>query len=162
MVVLWFSNGVEGGVIVYTLAFTVLSLPHSLFAVPVFTTSFPALTRHANAAHWRDFSDEVGRATRSVMFFGLASTGAWSRSPVRWPSSWPSATRRIGRRRWQGPSPAFGLGLCGFSMLLTLSRVTYAYGDMRDPDPGERGRRGRRHRGDRDGRARWPSRHANG
>ena len=52
-----------------------LSLPHSLFAVPVYTTAFPALTRHATATNWRDFSLEVGRSTRSVMFFA-------SRRPV--------------------------------------------------------------------------------
>jgi len=133
MVVLWFSNGVEGGVVVYTLAFTVLSLPHSLFAVPVYTTSFPALTRHVNASHWRDFSDEVGRSTRSVMFFGLASTGALVAlaGPLADVMAFGNASDRT--TQVAGAIAAFGLGLCGFSMLLTLSRVTYAYGDMRAP-----------------------------
>ena len=62
VVVLVLSNRVEGGVVVYQLAFVLFMLPNSLFAVPVFTTAFPTLTRRRAGRRLATASrSEVGR-----------------------------------------------------------------------------------------------------
>lgn len=133
VVVLLLSNAVEGGVVVYQLAFVLFMLPNSLFAVPVFTTAFPALTRAAAAARWREFADEVARAGRSIMFFTVLSAGALIAlaGPVAHLVAFSNASAQI--PEVTGATAAFALGLPGFSIVLLLTRAAYARGDTRSP-----------------------------
>ena len=133
VVVLYLSNGVEGGVVVYQLAFVLFMLPNSLFAVPVFTTAFPALTRYAHGAEWQGFGDEVARATRSIALFTVASAVALAALAV--PLSQLVALGNASGRSAEvaGAIAGFAVGLPGFSMLLFLTRVSYAYGNTRTP-----------------------------
>lgn len=131
--VLVLANGVEGGVVVYQLAFVLFMLPHSLFAVPVFTTAFPAMTRDAVAASWSGFAEEVGRATRSIALFTMVSAAALV--ALAGPLSQVIALGNASTRTADVASAivAFSLGLPGFSMLLFLTRVAYARSDTRTP-----------------------------
>jgi len=56
-----FANAIEGGVVVYQLAYVLFMLPVSLFAVPMFTTAFPDLARSVRKQRWGELGDEVGR-----------------------------------------------------------------------------------------------------
>ena len=133
VVVLLLANAIEGGVVVYQLAYVLFMLPHALFAVPVFTTAFPALTRAAAADAWADFADEVGRATRSIAMFTLLSAAAVI--ALSGPLSQVIALGNAAARTEDVAAAiaAFALGLPGFSMLLFLTRVAYSRADTRTP-----------------------------
>lgn len=131
--VLILSNGVEGGVVVYQLAYVLFMLPHSLFAVPVFTTAFPALTRNVAQGDWSGFAEETARATRSILVFTLSSMAALIALAVPLANlialgNASSHTVDVARA-----IVAFSFGLPGFSMLLFLTRVAYSRGDTRTP-----------------------------
>jgi len=133
VVVLYLANGVEGGVVVYQLAFVLFMLPNSLFAVPVFTTAFPALTRFAGARQWGGFGDEVARAARSITMFTIVSAGALAALSV--PLSELVALGNASGRSAEvaGAIAGFALGLPGFSVVLFLTRVSYSYANTRTP-----------------------------
>ena len=133
VVVLYLANGSEGGVVVYQLAFVLFMLPNSLFAVPVFTTAFPALTRFAGAGDWPDFATEVGRAARAIAFFTVVSAGALVAlsGPIADLVALGNASGRT--TEVAGAIAGFALGLPGFSMLLFLTRVNYSYANTRTP-----------------------------
>jgi putative peptidoglycan lipid II flippase len=133
LAVLYLANGVEGGVVVYQLAFVMFMLPHSLFAVPVFTTAFPALSRFAHADDWSGFAAEVGRAVRSTLLFtSVAAAGLVALSgPLGELMARGNASDQT--QAVAGAIAGFALGLPGFSMLLLLTRAAYADGDTRSP-----------------------------
>ncbi|MFM7063757.1 MAG: lipid II flippase MurJ [Actinomycetes bacterium] len=133
VVVLYLSNAVEGGVVIYQLAFVLFMLPNSLFAVPVLTTAFPALARHYRAGGWQDFADEVGRATRAIVWFTTLSAGALVAlaGPLSYLVAYGNATGR--NDELAGAIAGFALGLPAFSLVLFLVRVAYAFGDTRSP-----------------------------
>lgn len=131
--VLILSNGVEGGVVVYQLAYVLFLLPHSLFAVPVFTTAFPELTRNVAQGNWTEFAAETGRATRSILVFTFASMAALIALAVPLANlialgNASSHTTDVARA-----IVAFSFGLPGFSMLLFLTRAAYSRSDTRTP-----------------------------
>ncbi|MGI9579527.1 MAG: murein biosynthesis integral membrane protein MurJ [Microthrixaceae bacterium] len=133
VVVLVLSNRVEGGVVIYQLAFVLFMLPNSLFAVPVFTTAFPTLTRNQRAGDWGAFAGEVGRATRSIAFLTIASAAALVAlsEPLADLVARGNAADRAAEIG--AAIAAFALGLPGYSMILFLTRVSYAYGDTPPP-----------------------------
>jgi putative peptidoglycan lipid II flippase len=133
VVVLVLSNRVEGGVVIYQLAFVLFMLPNSLFAVPVFTTAFPTLTRSERAGDWPAFAEEVGRATRSILFLTLGSAAALV--ALSGPLADLVARGNAAERTVEigAAMAAFALGLPGYSMILFLTRVSYAYGDTPSP-----------------------------
>lgn len=133
VVVLVLSNSVEGGVVVYQLAFVLFMLPNSLFAVPVFTTAFPSLTRDARAGEWEDFSAEVARATRSIGFLTLASVAALVALAVPLAELVARGNASTRAPEIAGAIAAFALGLPGFSGILFLTRVSYSWGDTAVP-----------------------------
>ena len=133
VVVLYLSNAVEGGVVIYQLAFVLFMLPNSLFAVPVLTTAFPALTRHSRSGDWPSFADEVGRATRSIVWFTTVSAGALVAlaGPLSRLVAYGNAAGRYDEL--SVAIAGFALGLPAFSLVLFLVRVAYSYGDTRSP-----------------------------
>jgi len=133
VVVLYLSNAVEGGVVLYQLAFVLFMLPNSLFAVPVLTTAFPALSRHARSADWSAFADEVGRATRAIVWFTTISAGALIAlaGPLSHLVAFGNASGRYDELA--SAIAGFAIGLPAFSLVLFLVRVAYSYGDTRSP-----------------------------
>lgn len=133
VVVLLLSNRVEGGVVIYQLAFVLFMLPNSLFAVPVFTTAFPTLTRSERAGDWAGFAEEVGRAARSIAFLTIASAAALV--ALSGPLADLVARGNAADRTVEigAAMAAFAIGLPGYSMILFLTRVSYAYGDTPSP-----------------------------
>jgi putative peptidoglycan lipid II flippase len=131
--VLYLANGSEGGVVVYQLAYVLFMLPVSLFAVPVFTTAFPDLTRFARKQQWHDFGDEVGRTVRSVCLFTIASTGALAAlsGPIAHVVALGNAEERV--IEVAGAVAGFAVGVPGFALMLLLTRVAYSYQDTRTP-----------------------------
>nr|HNN39989.1 lipid II flippase MurJ [Microthrixaceae bacterium] len=131
--VLYLANALEGGVVVYQLAFVLFMLPVSLFAVPVFTTAFPDLTRFARTGRWADFGDEVGRTTRSVALFTIASTGALVAlaEPISRVVALGNAADHV--TEVAGAVAGFAVGVPGYAMVLLLTRVAYSYQDTRTP-----------------------------
>jgi putative peptidoglycan lipid II flippase len=131
--VLYLANGSEGGVVVYQLAYVLFMLPVSLFAVPVFTTAFPDLTRFARKERWSDFGDEVGRTVRSVSLFTIASAGALAAlsGPIAHVVALGNASDRV--LEVSGAVAGFAIGVPGFALVLLLTRVSYSYQDTRTP-----------------------------
>lgn len=133
VVVLFLSNGTEGGVVVQQLAFVLFMLPTSLFAVPVFTTAFPTLTRMGRSGRWDGFAAEVARATRSITLLTVVSAGALIALSV--PLSELMALGNASGRAGEvaGAIAGFAVGLPGYALVLFLTRVCYAYDDVRSP-----------------------------
>ncbi|UDY36246.1 murein biosynthesis integral membrane protein MurJ [Dermatobacter hominis] len=131
--VLYLANGSEGGVVVYQLAYVLFMLPVSLFAVPVFTTAFPDLTRFARKQQWGEFGDEVGRTVRSVCLFTIASAGALVAlsGPIAHVVALGNASDRV--VEVSGAVAGFAIGVPGFALMLLLTRVAYSYQDTRTP-----------------------------
>lgn len=131
--VLYFANGTEGGVVVYQLAYVLFMLPVSLFAVPMFTTAFPDLTRSARKQRWIEFGDEVGRITRSVGLFTIASVGILCALAV--PLAHVLALGHASARVTEvaGAIAGFAVGVPGFALMLLMTRVAYSYQDTRTP-----------------------------
>ncbi len=133
VVVLVLSNRVEGGVVVYQLAFVLFMLPNSLFAVPVFTTVFPTLTRDERAGDYESFATEVGRATRSITFLTIASAAALVALSLPLAELVARGNASAQVDEIAGAIAAFAIGLPAYSMLLFLTRVSYAYRDTPSP-----------------------------
>jgi putative peptidoglycan lipid II flippase len=131
--VLVLSNSVEGGVVVYQLAFVLFMLPNSLFAVPVFTTTFPSLSRAARAERWAEFSSEVSRAARSIGFLTLASVGGLVALAPALADLVARGNASERTAEIAGAIAAFAFGLPGYSGILFLTRVSYAWGDTPTP-----------------------------
>lgn len=133
VVVLYLSNAVEGGVVVYQLAYVLFMLPNSLFAVPVFTTAFPTLTRRARSGDWHGFADEVGRTARSITL--LTSVSAALLVALARPLAELVALGNASGRSSEVAAAiaGFAVALPGFSVVLFLTRVSYATGDVRTP-----------------------------
>jgi putative peptidoglycan lipid II flippase len=134
-VVIVLANAVEGGVIVYQLAYTVLLVPWAILALPVATASFPglasAVARHDDAL----FARRCARATRSValLSFGgvallLATAGPLSRFVLDLGAGGSSSARLLSLA-----VAAFAPGLVGFGATAYMTRVAYALGDGRSP-----------------------------
>jgi len=99
----------------------------------VLTTAFPALTRHARAGSWSAFADEVGRATRAIVWFTTISAGALIAlaGPLSHLVAYGNASGRY--HELALAIAGFAVGLPAFSLVLFLVRVAYSYGDTRSP-----------------------------
>jgi putative peptidoglycan lipid II flippase len=133
VVILQISNRREGGVAVYNMAWAVYLLPHSLFSVPVLTTRFPILTRHARDDDWTGFADTFGRGIRSIAFLTLPATTllvALAHPAVRLVVH-GRATHRVAEIA--DATIGFAPGIIGFGLFLYFTRVAYAERDARTP-----------------------------
>ena len=133
VVVLYLSNGTEGGVVVQQLAFVLFMLPTSLFAAPVFTTMFPTLTRLSRSRAWGGFTGEVARTARSVWFSTVVSAGALVALalPLARLVALGNASGRV--TEVAGAIAGFGVGVPGYALVLYLTRVCYSFDDVRGP-----------------------------
>lgn len=133
IVVLLLANGVEGGVVVYQVAYVMFMLPHSLFSVPVMTTLFPRLSREAQRREWAQYGDTVVRGLRSIGFFTLpAAALTMALAPLlAQVIIFGAASGRA--TAVAAAMAAFAPGVVGFGALLFLTRAFYAVDDARTP-----------------------------
>jgi putative peptidoglycan lipid II flippase len=134
-VMLLLGNRVEGGVVAYWLAFTLLELPWAVLAVPIAIAAFPGLAGTAARGETAAFATRCSTASRNLtlLVFGgtaqiLALAGPGSRLLV---------DAGIGGRQsvhLLAPAvAAFAPGLVGYGAYALLTRVAYALGDGRSP-----------------------------
>jgi putative peptidoglycan lipid II flippase len=132
--VLYFANRSEGGVIAYQVGFTFFLLPHSLFALPVLTTLFPAAARRVHAAQWEEVRATVRRGTTAIALFVLPSAVALGvlADPLARVASFgnvgPGGAELIG-----DVVRGFAPGLVGYALFYFLTRMLYAMEDTRTP-----------------------------
>lgn len=132
--VLIFANRSEGGVIAYQVGFTFFLLPHSLFAIPVLTTLFPAAARQAQVADWDAVRATVRRGTVVIALFVLPSAVALGvlASPLARLASFgnvgPGGVELIA-----DVVRGFSPGLVGYALFYFLTRMLYAMDDTRTP-----------------------------
>jgi putative peptidoglycan lipid II flippase len=134
-VVLVVANRVEGGVVAYQLAFTLLLVFWAVFPLPMATTTFPGLAAVA-VRNDSEFARQCAEAGRRVVLIVLgaaalmisvadagaslvlalgAGGGARSKTMVAWTVA------------------AFALGLVGYGLHAYYTRAAYALGDGRSP-----------------------------
>lgn len=131
-VVLVLANGVEGGVVLYQVAYTLFLVPHALFALPVLTALFPTLSRQAAGGDRDGYARGVGAGVSAIAFLALPAAAALF-----------ALSEPLGRLLLFGESSgaagsalpgvvaAFAPGLVGYGIFLFLARGLYAVGDMR-------------------------------
>ncbi len=134
-VVLALANAVEGGVVAYQLAFTILAFPWAVLAVPVASASFPGLSEAAARSDTARFADRCAAATRTlglVVFGGAAALFATAA-----PGGQLILALGLGG---EGSTDtliptisAFAPGLIGYGAYALLTRAAYALGDGRSP-----------------------------
>ncbi|HSP04730.1 MAG TPA: lipid II flippase MurJ [Acidimicrobiales bacterium] len=132
--VLLFANRTEGGVIAYQVGFTFFLLPHSLFALPVLTTLFPAAARHVHAQRWAEVRATVRRGTTAIALFVLPSAVALGvlAEPLARVASFGNVGQG-GAELIADVVRGFAPGLVGYALFYFLTRMLYAMEDTRTP-----------------------------
>jgi putative peptidoglycan lipid II flippase len=134
-IVIVLANAVEGGLVAYQLAFTVLLVPWAILGVPVATASYPGMASAVARGDGALFARRCARAARSValLLFGggallLATAAPLSRLVL------DLGVGRSGSSRLLSLAvAAFAPGLVGYGANALLARVAYARGDGRSP-----------------------------
>jgi putative peptidoglycan lipid II flippase len=129
------GNRVEGGVVAYWLAFTLLELPWAILAVPIAIAAFPGLAGTAARGDTAEFAARCSTACRNlaVLVFGgaagiLALAGPGSRLLFDVGVGGHKAAHLL------APAvAAFAPELIGYGAYALLTRVAYALGDGRSP-----------------------------
>jgi putative peptidoglycan lipid II flippase len=120
----------EGAIVVYSLAQTIFLLPWAVLAVPVATTTYPALAEHGVAGDRAAFAAALAPAVRTVAL--LSCLGAAALIVLARPvavllaaaSAHPPAVGPLaGGIAWFAP------GLLGYGLFALLSRALYAGGN---------------------------------
>lgn len=131
VVVLVLANGVEGGVVIYQVAYTLFLVPHALFAMPVLTTLFPSLARWAADGDDARYAGAVTAGVATIAFVVLPASAALAAlaGPL-------SRVLLFGESAASAPSVAaavvaFAPGLFGFGAFVFLARALDARGQTR-------------------------------
>jgi len=137
-VMLLIGNHVEGGVVAYWLAFTLLELPWAVLAVPIAIAAFPGMAGSAARGDKAEFARRCSTASRNlaVLTFGgtaglLVLAGPGSRLLLDVGVRGEQSARLLA-----ATVAAFAPGLIGYSAYALLTRVAYALGDGRSPAVG--------------------------
>ena len=124
---------VEGGVAVFTMTFAFFVLPHALIAVPVATTSAPRIAdawQRGDRARTGALIERSARVIVPLLLLAGAALVALSWPVARLASS-------FGQAASQGVAPIahalamFGLGLLGYGMAFTMTRVLFSLSDVK-------------------------------
>jgi putative peptidoglycan lipid II flippase len=135
IVVLMLANRIEGGVAAYQWAYTFFYLPHALFAVPIFSVLFTAMSEHVARSESHGVQQKL-RDGLGMLVFVLAPV-AVALLVLAEPIA--TFTLRYGAMTEAGATlvarclGAFALGLPAYSMFLVFTRAFYAIGDTRVP-----------------------------
>lgn len=135
IVVLLLANRIEGGVAAYQWAFTFFYMPHALFAVPIFSVLFTAMSEHAAKA---DNEGIVGRLQQglSLLAFALVPVAA---GLVALAHPLSVLTLEYGVMTGEGAAlvgrviAAFAIGLPTYSAFLIFTRAFFALGRTKEP-----------------------------
>ena len=130
------GNRVEGGVVAYLLAFTLLELPWAILAVPIAIAAFPQLAASAAARDTGDFQEQSSAAARNLTVLTLGGTALML--ALAGPGTRLLIDLGIGGGRASvdllAPTvAAFAPGLAGYGAYALFTRVAYAIGDGRSP-----------------------------
>lgn len=133
VVMLQITNRREGAVAIYTLAWVVFLLPHSLLSVPVLTTRFPVMARNAGSGDWNGYGGSFGLGVRSISFVALPSSAilAATALPISRLLVHGETARRV--PEIGAAIRGFAPGLLGLGLFLFATRACYAFGDTRSP-----------------------------
>ncbi|HEX2057245.1 MAG TPA: murein biosynthesis integral membrane protein MurJ [Actinomycetota bacterium] len=135
IVVLMLANQVEGGVAAYQWAYTFFYLPHALFAVPIFSVLFTAMSEHVARSEPAGLQEKL-RDGLGMLVFVLAPV-AVALLVLSGPIA--TLTLRYGAMTSEGATlvarclGAFALGLPAYSIFLVFTRAFYAIGDTKTP-----------------------------
>ncbi len=123
------SSEPRGGIVVYTLAWTLFLVPWAVLAVPIATSAFPALSGRADAGDDAGYAEVAARSTRAVVLVTALAAAALAAAAL------PAARVLVlGTRGDPDPSElsraivAFGPGLVGYGLVAHLGRALYARG----------------------------------
>lgn len=126
------SYAPRGGIVVYTLAWTLFLLPWAVLAVPVATSAFPALAARAQAGDRRGYAAVAAPSTRAVILLCAAAAALMAAAAA------PAAHVVISGSRGNpdpaelaGAIAAFAPGLVGYGLVAALGRALYALGNGR-------------------------------
>ena len=135
IVVLVLANRVEGGVAAYQWAYTFFYLPHALFAVPIFSVLFTAMSEHVARSEAAGLQEKL-RDGLGMLVFVLAPV-AVALLVLAGPVA--TLTLRYGAMTAAGAElvarclGAFAIGLPAYSIFLVFTRAFYAIGDTKTP-----------------------------
>jgi putative peptidoglycan lipid II flippase len=135
IVVLMLANRVEGGVAAYQWAYTFFYLPHALFAVPIFSVLFTAMSEHVARDESEGLQEKL-RGGLGMLVFVLAPVAAALfvlAEPVATATLQYGAMTEAGATLVARCLGAFALGLPAYSIFLVFTRAFYAIGDTRTP-----------------------------
>lgn len=126
------SYAPRGGIVVYTLAWTLFLLPWAVLAVPIATSAFPALAARAQAGDRRGYAAIAAPSNRAVILLCAAAAAMLASAAA------PAARVLISGSRGN-PDPAelaaaitaFAPGLVGYGLVALVGRALYARGDGR-------------------------------
>lgn len=135
IVVLMLANRVEGGVAAYQWAYTFFYLPHALFAVPIFSVLFTAMSEHVARSEPAGLQEKL-RDGLGMLVFVLAPVavallvlaGPVSTLTLRYGAMTESGAELVARCL-----AAFAIGLPAYSIFLVFTRAFYAIGDSKTP-----------------------------
>lgn len=133
-VVVVVANSVEGGVVAYQLAFTLMLLPWAVLAIPIATAAFPGMTEAA-IRNREEFAARCSEASRSVavLIFGAAAILFAVASPLVRLMATLGITSQGSVALVNATVIAFAPGLVGYGGYAFLTRAAYALGDGRSP-----------------------------
>lgn len=135
IVVLLLANRIEGGVAAYQWAYTFFYMPHALFAVPIFSVLFTAMSEHAAKGELEGVAERLRQGlallvTVLVPVAGglVALAGPLSVVTLEYGVMTPQGAALVGR-----VIAAFALGLPAFSIFLIFTRAFYALSSTKVP-----------------------------
>lgn len=133
-VVIVLLNHVRGGVVLWSLAFTIFLLPHALVSLPVLTTAFPNMSRHAASGDGAAYQRTVAAGLRAIAYLvlpaaaGMVALGLPLARLLRFGDFSAEGVLTVA-----AAVAALGPGLVGYGTYLFLTRALYATGDTRTP-----------------------------
>ena len=117
-----------GALVVFSQAQTMYLLPWAVLAVPVATSTYPALASASAAGDLDGFRRTLARSTRGVLL--LSGFGAAGLAALAWPAAWVYAHTAGEPAQIPGLAraiAAFAPGLLGYGLFALLSRALYAH-----------------------------------
>lgn len=135
IIVLILANRVEGGVAAYQWAFTLFVLPHSLFAVPIFSVLFTAMSEHAAREEEKELQRRLtdGLSSLSFILLPVAALIITTAKPLAF------LTLEYGVMTAEGVTlvgrclALLAVGLPTYSAFLVFTRAFYAIGETKVP-----------------------------
>jgi len=122
-----------GGVAVFGMTFAFFALPHALIAVPVATTVAPRVAEAWQRGDVSGVRDLVVRSVRYTVPILLVAGAAMA--ALSWPIG--RIATSFGQAGGHGIAPiahalvVFGIGLAGYGVAFTMTRVLFNLGDVR-------------------------------